>query len=97
MKNQEIIKKYKKWSAYLKILLKGGVMKNKKELVDKILIGIDSGIIVIDGWKFRYNNKIKGIEAYKENESIVEQQNIYKEESENFEKVVERLLEKLRH
>lgn len=70
-------------------------MENKKDLVNRVLIGIDSGTIVFDGWKFRYNNKNKGIEAYTDSKSIIEIQNICNGINENFEIVAERLIDKI--
>lgn len=66
-------------------------MLERKRKIDKILIGVDSGASIIGEWKFRYNVTIQGIEAYNENETIIEPQI----SNESFEKVVERLLEKL--
>lgn len=76
-------------------------MENKKKLITKILIGLDSGVTIIDDWKFRYNNTIKGIEAYNDEKSIVEAHLFFTNGleiiNEDFEKVVERLLIKLKY
>lgn len=70
-------------------------METRKNLIDKVLIGLDTGINILDEWKFMYNGRIQGIEAYNGNKSVIEHQNTYRGVNENFEKVVERLLEKL--
>lgn len=66
-------------------------MESRRYLINRILVGLDSGAIILDGWKFRYNSIIKGIEAYNNFEAVVESQI----SNENFEKVAERLLTKL--
>lgn len=76
-------------------------MENKKKLINKILIGLDSGGTILDDWRFRYNNTIKGIEAYNDEVSIVEAHSFSTNGveiiNEDFEKVVERLLIKLKY
>lgn len=76
-------------------------MEYRKKLIDKILVGLDNGAPVLDEWKFRYNSTIKGIEAYNDKESIIEAHSFYTSDkeiiNENFEKVVERLLIKLKY
>lgn len=70
-------------------------MEDRKRLINKILVRLDSGVPVLDEWKFRYNSTIKGIEAYRGKESIIESQNIFDGINENFEIVAGRLLDKL--
>lgn len=66
-------------------------MLERKRAIDKILIGVDSGVSIIGEWKFRYNVSVQGIETYNGNETIIEPQI----SNESFEKVAERLLMKL--
>lgn len=66
-------------------------MRNHQQLINKILIELDRGTEAIEEWKFRYNSTVQGIEAYNGNKTIIEPQIL----NENFEKVAERLLEKL--